>query len=462
MIEGEYKLPSSKWQLVVCGINHATASTDERGAFQVVREEMARANSSFSLLPAVRESAILSTCNRIEFYFVADRSRKPLEIIGDFYGVFSKLPFDEVSDKFYIHKGTHAARHLFRVIAGLDSVVVGEKQIAGQVKEAYRSACAVKSAGKILHRLFHQAFRVGKIVRTDTEMGKGACSVASAAISLIRPAVLFVGAGQMIRLAAMNMSRLHHGEFSFANRTVEHLEDLSKDYRAKVYPLAELTQALGEADVVVSCTGSAEPLISSEMIANAISNRPDRPLVLMDMAVPGDIQHEGTMNNVTYFNLDDVKAFVENRQSSIEEEIPRAEDVIAEKMQEFDYWYEHVIHEPLYNGLEETFDMMRREELAALIDGLPPDKRDAVDRATRRLVNKLLQVRIRLEADPDRQSSCRKRDSNGAEVHAGECEHEGGEGSCGGRRNYCAPKDRSPAELRLRGFRRCPGSRSRD
>jgi glutamyl-tRNA reductase len=189
---------AQSWNLIVCGINHGNSTSEDRGPLQIGNDDIARAHSVFSSLPGIMESTILSTCNRIEFYFIKDNESEPFEILRS---LLKNLDVTPLRDKFYIKKGKHVAEHLFKVSAGMDSMVLGENQILGQVKAGYSSACSVKAAGKIIHRMFHQAFRAGKQVRADTEMGKGACSVSTAAVGLAkskigksdRPDILFIG-----------------------------------------------------------------------------------------------------------------------------------------------------------------------------------------------------------------------------------------------------------------------------
>lgn len=406
-------MAASRWQLVVCGISHSTSELADREPLQINRDQMAEANTLLSRLPEVRESAILVTCNRVEFYVVADRSREPFEIVREFYHSFRELNIASVEEKFFTYKGTHVARHLFRVMAGIDSMVVGEKQIAGQVKDAYRSSCDVKAAGKIMHRLFHQAFRVGKAVRTDTEMGKGACSVASAAVSMIkskvdddsRPTVLFVGANQMIQLASLNMSRLHHGKFMFANRTSQKAKEFARRYHGEAYTLENLASVLPEADIVITCTASDQPIISADVLRESGAKRRGRGQIIMDMAVPRDVADvNGSVDSVRVFDLEDVKRFVAERAEAIEEEIPQAEEVIDRILAQFSYWYQHVIREPLYNGLEATFEDMRKEELSSALESLDAEQRAVIDKLTRRLVNRMAQLKIRLDSDTEKKS----------------------------------------------------------
>ncbi|MBU2652516.1 MAG: glutamyl-tRNA reductase, partial [Bacteroidetes bacterium] len=226
------------WRIFVCGTNHTFTTVEEREPLGFGREELATVDAAFAELPEVAESVIISTCNRTEFYFVASRRTDPFAVVSKFFRVYRELDISPLDSKFYRSYDREAAEHLFRVVGGLDSMVLGENQVFGQVKDAYSAACSVKAAGKVIHRLFHQAFRVGKQIRTDTEMGKGACSVSSAAMELLRarqgelsePSVLFVGVNQMISLAAANLGREAHGRFYFANRTPEKAEVLALRY----------------------------------------------------------------------------------------------------------------------------------------------------------------------------------------------------------------------------------------
>jgi glutamyl-tRNA reductase len=225
----------------MCGVSHKTSSLEERESLQLSGEEMAKANAIFGSLSRVMESVIVATCNRIEFYFVTARGEDPFDVVAEFYREFKGEDISRYQELFLTRKGTHAVDHLFQVAAGIDSMVLGENQILGQVKDAYSSACAVKSVGKVLHRLFHQAFRVGKQVRSDTEMGKGACSVSSAAVEMLRsktkdidrPSILFIGINQMIGLAAGKLMSAHHSRLYFANRTVEKRSNLPRNSMGK-------------------------------------------------------------------------------------------------------------------------------------------------------------------------------------------------------------------------------------
>jgi len=396
------------WQLVVCGVDHKTSTLDQREPLQINRNEIARANAIFGNLPGVMESAIVSTCNRIEFYFAARKSEDPFELIKIFYKNFNEYDISSTSDLFFIRKNKHAVAHLLSVAAGIESVVLGENQIMGQLKDAYTSACAVKTAGKIIHRLFHQAFRVGKQVRTDTEMGKGSCSVSSAAIELLqdkiermaKPSILFIGINQMIALAATGISRLEYGQLAFANRTPQKAETFAANYDSSGYPLTDLPKLLQAADIVITCTGSDEPIITGGLIDGVYNAAPDKKLLIVDLAIPRDVEIEKNYNhNIEIYDLEDIKEHVKKHQHRRELAIPQAQEIIDQKLNEFNYWFEHLRYEPLYNGLGYTFEAIRQDELASLRDKLPPELRDEIEIATKALVHKLLQVKARTSED---------------------------------------------------------------
>jgi len=392
------------WNLVVVGISHRSSTLQQREPLQIGREETAHANSILNALPAVKESLVLATCNRVELYFVTDRGSEPFDIARLFFRQLKDKDISDLRGHFYIKKNRHAADHLFRVTAGIDSMVIGENQIVQQVKEAYTSACALKAADKVIHRTLHQAFRVGKEVRTDTEMGKGACSVSSAAMELLNtrvsaensPMVLFVGLNQMIALAASNLAKHGHTRFAFANRTAQKAAEFGSKYGAAGYGLDCLDEMLGETDVVITCTSSPTAIISRDMVARAVHARPDRRMVIIDLAIPRDVDCvDGDLSGVEVHDLEAIKQFVRDQQKKREAAIPMAEEIIDRRLSEFVYWFEHIRYEPIYNGLGNSFEAIRQQELATLMEKLPPELQGEVEQTTRRLVDHLLHLKQR-------------------------------------------------------------------
>jgi len=392
------------WRLAVCGINHKTSSLEQREPLQIGHDEIARATAVFGDLNGILESVIVSTCNRIEFYFIARKNDEPFERIRSFYKKFNNIDIADLEKCFYTKNNKHTVAHLFNVASGIDSMVLGENQVLSQLKDAYSSACAVKTTGKIIHRMFHQAFRVGKMVRSETEMGKGACSVSSAAVEFLKhkivkmenPSILFIGINQMIGLAASKICKLKHDKFVFANRTPENAVELANRYNSTYFPLDKLQSLIESADLIITCTSSKEPIITKKMIDKFILNKPEKRLTIMDIAVPRDVEIGKDYNSaVEVFDLEDIKQHVKKQQQKRELAIPQAQEIIDRKLSEFKYWFDHVKHEPIYNGLGDAFEKIRQQEVLNILEKLPPDLQDEVNRATRSMVKKLLQVKMR-------------------------------------------------------------------
>ena len=385
-------------RLVMCGINHKYSTLEQREPLQIGHDELAPANSQFSRHPQVLESLVVSTCNRVEFYFVTGRDQDPFEIVSDFFRDFKKIDIRPLAENFRSRKGPHAADHLFRVAAGIDSMVLGENQIVSQLKEAYSSACAVKAAGKVIHRLIHQAFRVGKQVRSDTEMGKGACSVSSAAVGLLnskidtltKPSILFIGVNQMIKLAASRIHLADSPTFKFANRTEARAVAFAEKFEGQGFGLDKLPELMTEADVVFTCTSSTEPIITRPMVESTLAARNGRRLIVIDLAIPRDVDYPHENNStIEVYDLEDIKEFVRNQQEKREQAIPQAEEIIDRKLTEFNYWWQHVKQEPLYSGQEDAIEEIRTEEIKALLEKVPPELKSELEETTRRLVRRV-------------------------------------------------------------------------
>jgi glutamyl-tRNA reductase len=399
----------ANWHLYVCGINHKSSTLDQREPLQLIQNELSKANAVFGNTHGVMESAIISTCNRVEFYFVADQSHEPFSIVEKFYREYKKLDILSNRGNFYIKKDKHTADHLFRVAAGVDSMIVGENQIVGQLKDAYSSACAVKTTGKVIHRLFHQAFRTGKLVRTDTEMGKGSCSVSSAAVELLKlkipeiesPKILFVGINQMIALAANGLNNIDGRLFFFANRTEEKAIHFARKFEnASGLSLDEMPTLLPDVDIVITCTGATQSIITQEMIDNALAVNHGRKLLIMDLAVPRDTEIGKDYHpKIKLYDLEDIHEFVKAQQEKREQAIPEAEAIIERKLSEYMYWFGQIHHEPVYNGLDGSFEAIRIQEITPLLDKLSPEMKEQFEDVTKRLVTRLLHIKIRTSTD---------------------------------------------------------------
>jgi len=397
----------NRWQLVVCSASHRTSSLEQREPLQISKHQLPIANGCLGGLLDLRESLILSTCNRVEFYFVVGDDSDPMNSVREFYKRCRNLDIAPFRDVFRVRKDSHAASHLFRVAAGLDSMVLGENQVLGQLKEAYSSSCAVKSTGKVIHRLFHQAFRVGKQVRSDTEMGKGACSVATAAVEMLKdkinglqdPSILLIGINQMVNIAAMKLTRMKRCHLTIANRSPERAAFLASKFGAESCGLESLTDRISEADIVISCTASQQPIITTEMLSQQSLKRNKDKCILMDLAIPRDISYAQKQDaSYEVYDLEDIKSFVESQQNRRMKAIPQAEEIIDTRLREFTNWYEHVQNEPVYNGDGRAIEAIRMEEISPLLSKLTPEMQAELEKASQKLVSRVVKITRRTEA----------------------------------------------------------------
>lgn len=315
--------------LWVLGLNHQTAPVHLRERVAFGPEILPASLASLHALPQVGEAALLSTCNRTELYAVAEDEAALAKWLSDHA--------DGLDAYLYRHRDADAVRHLFRVATGLDSMVLGEPQILGQVKEAWALAREHGALGPQLDRLFQQSFAVAKRARTDTRVGANPVSVASAAVRLAQESfarlsdstVLLVGAGETIELAAKHLSDGRVRRLLIANRTLAHAQELASRHGGYALPLAELDRHLAEADVVFSATASREPVIHRAQVAAALAKRRHKPMLLFDLAVPRDIEADvSELRDAYLYTVDDLERAVEDNRRSRREAADAAEAII--------------------------------------------------------------------------------------------------------------------------------------
>lgn len=318
--------------LIVLGINHQTAPVGLRERVAFGSDAMPRALAQLRTMPSVREVALLSTCNRTELYALADDTG---DALADWLA--SHPDAGDLHAYLYRHRDADAIRHLFRVAAGLDSLVLGEPQILGQVKEAWAVARSNGALGPHLDRLFQHAFTTAKRARTDTRIGANPVSVASAAVRLAQESfarledstVLLIGAGETIELAARHLVEGKAKRLLVANRTLAHAQDLATRHGGVALPLTELDRHLGEADIVLSATASRDPIVTRPQVAAALAKRKHRPMLLLDLAVPRDIaQDVATLDDVFLYTVDDLERAIEDNRRSRREAAREAEAII--------------------------------------------------------------------------------------------------------------------------------------
>jgi glutamyl-tRNA reductase len=359
------------------GLNHTTAPLDLRGRFAFAPEQLTPALLGFRdrVQRSGAEAALLSTCNRTELYVAGDpaESNELVRPAIDWLASQGGVSGPELLAHTYVREDHAAARHAFRVASGLDSMVLGEPQILGQMKQAVRDADAAGTLGTTLHQLFQRSFSVAKEVRTSTEIGSHSISMAAAAVRLASQLfenlndihVLFVGAGEMIELAATHFAARAPKSMSVANRTLERGEKLATRFGAHALRLADLPQRLHEFDAVISCTASSVPIIGLGAIERALKARRHRPMFMVDLAVPRDIEPEvSRLNDVYLYTVDDLSSLVQSAGEKRQAAVQQAETIIDAGVQSFAHWLDQRASVPLIQALNRQADDWRSTELA--------------------------------------------------------------------------------------------------
>ena len=366
-------------QLLALGLNHTTAplSVRERVAFgpEEVADTITRLLERFVNASAggIHEAAVLSTCNRTELYCAAENLEAARESILNYIAETKGVSRSELDPHMYAFEQEEAARHTFRVASGLDSMVLGETQIVGQMKKAEKIARTAGGLGVMLNHLFQATFTVAKEVRTATAIGANSVSLAAAAVrlalrlfgSLENERVLFVGAGEMIELCAAHFSAQHPKSITIANRTLERGQVLARTVHADAIRLADLPDTIAQYDIVVSCTASALPIIGLGMIERAINERRHRPMFIVDLAVPRDVEPEiERLDDVYVYTVDDLGKVVSEGLHSRQAAIAQAETIIGLRVTDFTHWLKLRDAVPSIQSLRDRANYLRDQELA--------------------------------------------------------------------------------------------------
>jgi glutamyl-tRNA reductase len=382
------------------GLNHTTAPLDLRGRFALSDAQMGPFISG--LLKKISqpcEAAILSTCNRTEIYCASDLPC--LEPTLDWLAFSGGMSINELQSHTYCLENAQAARHAFRVASGLDSMVLGEPQILGQMKDAVRFARDVGSLGTTLNQMFERSFSVAKLVRSSTEIGAHSISMAAAAVRLASQLfehlsdqkILFVGAGEMIELCASHFATKNPSSITIANRSLERAQALADSLNARLIPLSDLPSRLHEFDIVVSCTASTLPLIGLGAVERALKLRKRRPMFMVDLAVPRDIEPEvRSLNDVYLYTVDDLSSVVQTGMANRQAAVAQAEAIIDNGVQNFVHWLERRNEVPLIQELNAQTEHWRDMELQRakklLAKGEPLE--DVLESLTKGLTQKML------------------------------------------------------------------------
>jgi len=388
--------------IVLLGLNHKTAPVNVRECIAFTAEETDRALVMLRENPAIGESVLFSTCNRIELLMAVDERTAAVAIAKQFIAEFKKIPLSQFEDSLYQYVGDDAVRHAFQVAASLDSMVVGEPQILGQMKEAYHKATVENTSGVILNKLLHRTFFVAKKVRTETGIGDHAVSISYAAIELGKKIfgdlegkrVMLVGAGEMAELAVEHLIRNRAGAITVANRTFSRAVELAGRFHGKAIKFEEIIDCIKEVDIVISSTGATEYVLRKNQVKKAMKSRRNRSLFFIDIAVPRDIDPDiNRISNAYVYDIDDLKGIVDENIEDRHREAVKAQRIIDEAVIGFRKWYDTLEVVPTIVSLRGKVENMARHELEKTLGALnhlsDADKR-AIERMTGALVNKIL------------------------------------------------------------------------
>lgn len=385
--------------LVLVGLNHRTAGVDVRERFALVNH-CSTESWAVPCEGVISEALILSTCNRVELLAAGHGDMMAEQMLHD-WAKTCQTSVDDLRPYVYIHKGAEAVRHLFSVASSLDSMVLGEPQILGQLKSAYRKASSCHATGIILNRLLHKAFSVAKRVRTETAVASSAVSISYAAVELAKrifgdmPShrAMLLGAGEMAELAATHLLQAGIAEILVANRTFSRGEELASQFNGRAIPFNTIADHLVDVDIIIASTGSQESVIRARDIRAVLKARKNRPMFFIDIAVPRDIDPDvNSLDNVYLYDIDDLKEVVEENLASRRDEAQKAAEIVNEEVEHFGQWVQSLDMQPTIVDIINRGEHMAEEELARTLKRLGPvsdEVHEALDVMAKALVRKL-------------------------------------------------------------------------
>lgn len=393
---------AEKRYIVAIGLNHKTAPVEVRERLAFSSEDTPKVLEAMRQDTCVDEIALFSTCNRVEFLLATKDAPKAVEAVKDFMAKFKNTPRHTFEQALYVYHEDEAVRHIFRVAASLDSMVVGEPQILGQIKESYLHACDYRTCGVVLNRLMHRSFSVAKRVRTETGIGDHAVSISYAAVELGRKifgelegkAVLLLGAGEMAELAVEHLTNNRAQPIFVANRTFERGLELAERFRGTAIRFEEVRDYLKQVDIVISSTGAPGYILVRDDFKGLMRARRNRPLFFIDIAVPRDIDPEiNRINNVYVYDIDDLKSAIQENIEERKQEAIRGDRIVDAAVIQFRRWFQGLDVVPTIVDLRNKMEAIRQKELKKTFGALrsaSEDDRAAIDRLTAALVKKIL------------------------------------------------------------------------
>lgn len=406
-------------KVLLIGLSHKTAPIEIRERLDFAPNTLRSILTHFDAthqqahLEDVREGVILSTCNRMEVYALVRDAKVARKAIVDLLSRTCETPPELFSKHLYIYHDEQAIRHLFKVASGLDSMVLGEPQILGQITDAYEAALSQGSAGTVLSALFRAAIHAGKRVRTETRIGVNPSSISSVAASLAQNLlgnlsqrrVLLIGAGEMGAIAVRALIKRGVSDIVVTNRTFKSAEDLAKAWGGKAVAFQQLPETMANSDIIITCTGAPHTILDKELVQPVLTDRPPaRPLFIIDIAVPRDVDPDvAELSNVYLNDIDDLQSQADENVKERELEIPRVEVIVDEEVFQFLEWLSSLDVVSTITNLRRQIEEVRQRELKRLFNRLDLDEREQelVATMSHRLVNKILHeptMRLKKEA----------------------------------------------------------------
>ena len=400
--------------LIIVGLSHKTAPVEirERLSFpvQTIGEPLNRLCTAYE----INEGVIISTCNRVEVFAVTRDIEKGLWQVKKFLSEYHNIPLEGLDKHLYAYTSEDAVRHIFRVSSGLDSMIIGEPQILGQIKDAYGYALQHKTAGVIMNKLFHKAFSVAKRIRTETKIGSSAVSVSYAAVELAKKIfgtlegkiAMLIGAGEMAELAARHLLSSGVQEIIVANRTYEKAIEMAKGFNGTPIMFREFTHYLKKVDIVIASTAAPKFIIHPEQIEEVIKERKNRSMFFIDISVPRNIDPLiNNIDNIYLYNVDDLQGVVEANLKERAKEAKEAEAIINEELGNFHRWVKSLDVVPTIVALKKKFEEIRKGEMEKALSGmnnLQEKDKETIDAMTKAIINKVVHdpvTHLKKEAD---------------------------------------------------------------
>ena len=394
-------------EIVVVGLNHRTSPIEIREKLSFNDHQLREGLGHLKCYPGIQEGIILSTCNRVEVYVVANNAKTGFEQVEQFlinHAARHGKPVspESITDGLYLYSNQEAIRHVLRVVSSLDSMMVGEPQILGQVKEAFEIALHQKASGSILNTIFKKAISVAKRIRTETAIAQNAVSISFAAVELAKKIfgdlagkdVLLIGAGEMAELAVRHLLKARIGNLMITTRTYHNAVALAKEFGGVPIQFEEFPRELGRTDIVICSTGAAHHVIRPDHLAKAIDRRKNKPIFLIDISVPRNIDPEvNRIDNVYLYDIDDLQSVVDANLKERHREALKAEEIVSDEILSIQRWLKSLEVVPMITALRKRAEDIRTSELEryrSRLNQLKSEERELVEAIASGIINKLL------------------------------------------------------------------------